>query len=323
MFRTELTLKPSEAKISYETPVLSAGSCFAVVMGQRMIENKLKVSSNPFGVIFNPVSLFRLLNYSLERKFPEISSYVEGLDQFYNLELHSDFASPKLEQLVFEVEEAIVHTGEFLKETKWLIITLGTAWVYQKVDTGLLVANCHKLPSHLFHKKLLSVEEIVSSFSKTYKNIKAKHPDINFIITVSPVRHIKDTLELNSVSKSVLRLAADQLETAFDDVDYFPSYEIMTDDLRDYRFYKKDMIHPTEVAEDYIWGKFTHKYFSEEALQMMQEWQQLKKAVHHRPFNPATEAHQTFIRKTIEKLEKLNSKIDVLVEIQHLKNQLL
>lgn len=322
MFRTEIRLSPSEDKITYHTPVLSAGSCFASVMGQKMKENKLQVYSNPFGVIFNPVSLFNLISDSINNKVPDDRFYINNHGVYYNLNLHSDFASEDLSLLKRQVKDTFRKAGDFIRSTRWIIITLGTAWVYEQ-QNGLLVANCHKLPSNRFIKRLIATEEILSAFGQMYQLIQNLNKNIKFIITISPVRHIKDSLELNSVSKSVLRLASHQICTSYKNVEYFPGYELMMDDLRDYRFYKRDMIHPTEVAEDYIWEKFSNRYFSEETISIISEWQQLKKSLSHKPFNPTSGAHQEFLRKTLLKLEKLNTQIDVQEEILDIKKQIL
>ena len=210
-----------------------------------------------------------------------------------------------------------------LQEARVLIITTGTAFVYEQKSLQLAVANCHKQAQKDFLRRLSSLEEMHTGFEKFYYALKKHNPAIKIILTVSPVRHIKDSLELNSVSKSLLRLLAHQTCERYPELSYFPSYELQLDDLRDYRFYGRDLLHPSEEAEDYIWEKFISTYFSEESRKFLKEWQGIKRALSHRPFNPASEAHQSFIRKTIKKLEDFPYQVDVSEEILQLKSQLL
>jgi hypothetical protein len=323
MFRTELSIQPSVEKINLSSSILSIGSCFAEIMGKRLHANKFHTLSNPFGVIFNPISVFELLSQSISNQAPEMDSYFENQGVFYNYNFHSTLSSPSLEKLKEKVKQSIFTTNHFLSKGNWLIVTLGTAYVYELKKTCKLVANCHKMPSSLFNKKLLSAEEITQSFKKLYQELHKINPELKIILTVSPVRHIKDSLELNNVSKSILRVSAHYLSATYDKVSYFPSYELILDDLRDYRFYKSDLIHPNDQAENYVWEKFSQAYFDNETLNFIKDWQKLLQAIHHKPFHPETEAHQNFIRKTIEKLTGLSEKINVGEEIKILQQQLL
>ncbi len=184
------------------------------------------------------------------------------------------------------------HAG--LQESDWLIITYGTSWVYRHKDNGSIVANCHKQPASWFMKELLNVDEIVSSFEQLMAALKVFNPDLKVILTISPVRYTKDTLEGNSVSKSVLRVACENILRAQPDVYYFPAFEIMMDDLRDYRFYKADMIHPSEVAEDYIWEKFAASWFDDQLLAFVSSWKQILQALQHRAFHPDPKRTSSF-----------------------------
>jgi hypothetical protein len=323
VFRTELTLSPSPNAISHQTPVLTTGSCFAQAIGSRLQRGKFKALTNPFGVIFNPLSVFRLLQYSIRQELPAEHTYLERQGIHLNYDLHSDFSSPDKVALQEKIRLTIAQCHKFLKESRYLILTLGTAIVYERQDNGETVANCHKMPASTFSKKLLSAAEITDAFQHIYKELKQFNPELKIIVTVSPVRHIKDTLELNTVSKSTLRLVTHELQKQYAEVEYFPSYEIMLDDLRDYRFYHRDMLHPTEQAEDYIWERFGTCYFRQETQDLLKRWEKLRQAVNHRPFHPESEVHQHFLKKTIQQLETLAEQIDVSKEIETLKQQLL
>jgi hypothetical protein len=200
-------------------------------------------------------------------------------------------------------------------------MTYGTAWVYQLKDNGEIVANCHKVPANQFSKSLLSHLAITESFDEFYLTLKKINPAIQIILTVSPVRHLKDKLALNSVSKSVLRLACHTISSSHDDVHYFPAYEIMLDDLRDYRFYKADLIHPSDVAEEYIWEQFITCYADEHLRQFIQDWKAILAALAHRSFHSNTVAHQQFLKNTLEKLQAFKTLVDVEPEIALIKSQ--
>ncbi|HEY9005214.1 GSCFA domain-containing protein [Ohtaekwangia sp.] len=321
-FRTTLNAGVSTHTISLSDRIATLGSCFADAIGSRMSRSKMQTLANPFGVLYNPVSMHRALRYSIFNETVPDHTFLTHHDVFLNYDFHSEISALSKTVLQHQLINTIGATHHFLKDAQWLLLTYGTAWVYERADTGEIVANCHKQPASQFRKSLLSHNQIVASFEEMYTGLKALNPAIRIILTVSPVRHIKDTLELNSVSKSILRVACHTLQEAYLDVVYFPAYEIQLDDLRDYRFYKSDMLHPTEQAEDYIWEQFAARYFDVRLKDFIERWKGIQQALHHKPFHPASAAHQKFLRDTLQKLEELKSWVNVDEEIATLRSQL-
>jgi hypothetical protein len=322
-FRTPLQVTPSVHKISLQTPVLALGSCFAEVMGEKLLANKFSTQVNPFGVIFNPVSLAGLLESVLAGTPADPHGVVNTPDGWRHYDFHSRIAAASPEELLQLANHRIGQTGKFLQTAQWLLLTLGTSFVYRRPGTDRVAANCHKVPGKYFVRELLPPEAVFSSLSDTITQLTARYPMLKIVLTVSPVRHLKDTLPLNAVSKSILRVACHQLTEVHEHVQYFPAFEIMTDDLRDYRFYKADMIHPSEVAEAYIWQKFTEAFMDDPTRAFLQEWEKIRQAMAHRPFNVQAPAHQTFIRNTIARLNGLREMAAVEEEIAFLQAQLL
>ncbi|MGK7392668.1 MAG: GSCFA domain-containing protein [Candidatus Cyclobacteriaceae bacterium M2_1C_046] len=322
MYYTSVTLPSFHKKIKHDEPVLTAGSCFADCMGKKFEEFKFSTLTNPFGTVYNPLSLHRQFQMAIDRKIlgPEKVAEVHGM--YVHYDFHSSFRNISREALLNDIQQDLDQVHDFLKKSSWLVITWGTAWVYELKKENEIVANCHKQPGKIFDKKLLNLNDILADFNAFHKQLKSFNPDINIILTVSPVRHIKDTLSLNNVSKSLLRLAAHEITEKNTDVFYFPSYEIMMDELRDYRFYKEDMIHPTLQAEDYIWNKFTQVAIDGSALDFIEKWKEIRKAMTHKPFNPESEGHRQFLTKTMDKLLQLKRRVNVDEEIEYLKKQL-
>ena len=312
-FRTEIKVPPATRSMGLKTRIVTQGSCFSDAIGDRLAEHKLKVLVNPFGVIYNPQSIHKALSYSIFNEPVAAHTFVHHNDIYFNYDFHSAFSALTAPELSTRLINSIGASHYFLKDADWLLITYGTAWVYQRQDTGEIVANCHKLPSANFSKSLMSVEQIQSSFAAFFEQLKKFNPEIRAILTVSPVRHIKDTLELSSVSKAILRVACHSISEQYADVEYFPAYEMMMDDLRDYRFYKSDMLHPTAEAEDYIWDKFMERYFSTDLKDFVKQWDSILSALRHKPFHPGTPAHQQFLRDTLKKLENIK-RMDIDVE---------
>lgn len=322
-FRTEIRITPSAYRMNLKTRILTAGSCFANAIGNRLTTHKFNALTNPFGIIYNPESIHKALTYSIFNNPPHEQTYLHHQDVYLNYNFHSEFSALKKQELTEKLTNTIGSTHYFLKDADWLLITYGTAWVYHRKETGEIVANCHKMPADRFTKSLLTTEEIISSFRNFHDLVKNINPNLKIILTVSPVRHLKDTLELNSVSKSVLRLSCHSIGNQFSSVEYFPAYEMMMDDLRDYRFYQSDMLHPTTQAEDYIWEKFLEQYLDEATKDFIRKWRVVLSALHHKPFHPNSSAHQQFLKETMKKLIELKSWVNVEGEETHLKNQIL
>jgi hypothetical protein len=322
-FRTELIIPPVSTKISIKSRLFAMGSCFASVMGEKLKENKLHAIVNPFGIIFNPVSLQKIPQIVADKKarFDErLIAEHNGL--FFHYDVHSEISATSAEALSEKLSQIALQTDDFLKKTDFMILTLGTAFVYELLAEKKIVANCHKMPSALFEKKLLQLDEITESLQKLVNICLAYNPDMHLILTVSPVRHIKDTLTLNQVSKSLLRVACHHITEKFPKkISYFPAYELLNDDLRDYRFYKPDLIHPSETAELYIWEKFTETYFDRALLDFLKKWDKISKALAHKPFHANSAEYLHFKEKLLQQLFEIRHLADVEKEIFMLSQQ--
>ncbi|MGD1842909.1 MAG: GSCFA domain-containing protein [Thermonemataceae bacterium] len=326
-FRTELNIPVATHPIDYTQTIWSLGSCFADTMGQKLVENKFQVINNPFGVIFNPVALFGLVEILEEgQRNPEtLAQFIEqGLvqntsEQWYHYQLHSSIHRNTAAQLKDFLITYLTDLHTKWQQSNWVLITLGTAWVYEHTVNQQVVANCHKMPATLFQKRLLTVEEILKAFGRIASFLSTKQ----VVITVSPVRHLKDTLPLNSVSKAVLRLACHQLTERYENIHYFPSYELLLDDLRDYRFYTDDLLHPNKQAQTYIWERFVKCFFTEATQKQMQQWQKIRNALQHRPFHPESKQYQQFLRKLYQEMQAFHPAVDLTEELAQVKQQLL
>ena len=320
-FRTELHPKPADFKLNQASRIVTVGSCFSDVIGNQLEKYKVETLTNPFGTLFNPLSACKLLQICAGADVELADSFVENNGRWYSYDFHSSFSAETEEELYELLDEAIVKTRRFLKKADVLILTLGTANIFRLNITGETVANCHKLPAANFSRETLLPEEIITSIAETHSLLRELNPNLKLVLTVSPVRHLKDTLELNSVSKSVLRLATHFLTQNLPDIAYFPSYELLIDDLRDYRFYKEDMLHPTTLAENYIWEKFTGAYFDESFRSFTTEWDTVLRAKSHKPFHPESALHQAFIQNMLQKLQSLQDKVNVAEEIAFFESQ--
>ncbi|MEQ9424935.1 MAG: GSCFA domain-containing protein [Cyclobacteriaceae bacterium] len=320
--RTEVTPKLSSQKVSLSDKIFTIGSCFSQVIGVYFRDNKFDILSNPFGNVYNPLSIFKLIALGLKNEQPKTEGYLQQDEVHYHFDFHSDLSALSREDLEAKFKQKIVQVHQFLKDTNWLMITFGTAVVYHRNDNNELVANCHKVPQKEFDRSFLRIDDITQSFEKCYKELKALNPKINIILTVSPVRHTKETLTDNSYSKSLLRVACNEIAKFHPDVTYFPSFEIMIDDLRDYRYYGHDLIHPNELAEAYIWEKFKGTYLDENTQNILERWAKVKKSLSHRPKYPETKAHLDFLTATLINLENLEGKLNVRAEIKQIKGEI-
>ena len=316
---TEVPIAPADWKIDYQTQVLTVGSCFAEVLSGQLAENKFSVI-NPFGTMFNPYSIAKVLTMALEGTRPNEELYIQNTDGvWHHYDFHSSFWAGSKDELGKILTDTLNRVRVFLDSAEVLVVTFGTAYVYRYRKNLSLVANCHKTPQSEFVKELLGYEQLQNAWGDL---IRALRTTRKIILTVSPVRHTRDTLPLNQVSKSVLRLLCHRLAEQFKNVSYFPSYEIMLDELRDYRFYKEDLIHPSDLAEKIIFKKFAGTYLSDESREIMQEWQSVQKMLMHRPFQAQTPSYRKHLDNTLERLEGLADRLPVESEIREVEGKL-
>ena len=323
MFRTELTIAPATGQLLRTARVLTVGSCFADSIGSRLAANKVETLVNPFGTVFQPLALARLLRAAAGEDVDWQQHLVEARGRWQSYDLHGSIGADSPVALLQNIQELVRHTGEFLRNADVVLLTLGTAWAYRLRETGELVNNCHKQSADLFVRELLTPDEIINALAETHAYLRRINPELRFVLTVSPVRHLKDTLQLNSVSKSVLRLATHIVSDLLPGVAYFPAYELLMDDLRDYRFYGADMLHPSAVAEDYVWDKFARAYFDADFGRFRKEWAAIQQSLEHRPLHAGAPEHRQFLESTREKLEQLSlRKVEVGTELAQVRTQL-
>jgi hypothetical protein len=272
------------------------GSCFVEHIGDKLEYFKFQNLQNPFGILFHPLAIETLITNAInEKKYIEDDVFYLN-EQWYCFDAHSKLSHVSKADLLKDLNENIKRTHQFIKDSTHIIITLGTAWVYRHVETECVVANCHKVPQKRFVKELLSVDEVSESLQAIVSLIKSVNPKAVIIFTVSPVRHLKDGFVENTQSKARLITAVHEVVEPRELIHYFPSYEIMMDELRDYRFYEADMLHPNEIAVNYIWEKFQKVWIADEASITMDDIDTVQKGLLHRPFNKNSEAHQQFLQ---------------------------
>ncbi|MDO9153513.1 MAG: GSCFA domain-containing protein [Paludibacter sp.] len=286
MFSTVIQITPSVSKISYQDSIMTLGSCFAQNIGNKMADVFFDVDINPFGVLYNPVSIANSIELLLQKKPFIIHDIFEHNSLWQSYSHSSLFSDISVEKCIDKINSRFIKAVEFFKKTDYMMITFGTAWVFENKKSGRVVSNCHKLPANNFVRRRLTVDEIVSEYSLQIIKLQTLFPNLKFIFSVSPIRHWKDGAHENNISKSILLLAIDTLQKQFVQVQYFPAYEIMMDELRDYRFYAPDMLHPSEIAVDYIWKRFSESYFSEETFKINKQIEQLVADRTHRPLHP-------------------------------------
>jgi hypothetical protein len=304
-FRTKVPILPSDFKIDYNANIVSLGSCFALNIAEKLDYFKFQNLCNPFGIIFHPLAIEKLIDFAVSEKQFSAEDVFFHNERWHCFDVHSDLSNSSREDLIANLNTIAVVTKLQLQGASHIIITYGTSWVYRNLESNNVVANCHKVPQKEFKKEILSIEAIEKSMQNTLDLIQKINPKVNFIFTVSPVRHLKDGFIENQLSKAHLISALHSSNFQLPTSSYFPSYEIMMDELRDYRFYAEDMIHPNQVAIDYIWQRFTETSISEESQSIMKEVETIQRGLAHRPFNPNSESHQQFLSKLNNKMVKL------------------
>lgn len=304
-FRTIINPQPSPNKIGYQTPVLFMGSCFTENIGNKMAELKFPVIVNPFGVMYNPVSVQKGLEILIEQKKFDKSDLGFYNEQWFSFYHDTEFSDIDQNKCLVKINHSIVQAAQLLRKANFLFVTFGTSWVFKNVQSGNIVSNCHKIPAKEFERKRLDAADIFVEWANLLNRLIELNKELKIIFTVSPVRHWKDGAIENQLSKSTLILAIHQLKTKFKNVEYFPAYEIMMDDLRDYRFYADDMIHPSKVAIDYIWDQFSQTYFEKDTNEIIKEIEKIIQAKNHRPINPDANSYKKFIENQIKSIEEL------------------
>ncbi|WP_026710553.1 GSCFA domain-containing protein [Flavobacterium filum] len=307
-FRTPISIPKSNHPIDYYSKVVTMGSCFSENISAKFEQYKFQHYNNPFGILFQPDAIENVLLRAIEmRLFTEADLFFDN-ELWHCFEVHSELNNPDKADMLVNLNGILTYLNGQLQTCSHVIITLGTAWSYRFSHTQKRVANCHKIPQSNFTKELLSVEEITDSLHNIQTKLTEFNPEIKFIFTVSPVRHIKDGFVENQLSKAHLIAALHSSITHLSTSSYFPSYEIMMDDLRDYRFYAEDMLHPNQTAVDYIWKYFVESHISYHVFPIMTELESIHKGLNHRPFNPNTEQHLLFVQKLHERIEQLQEK---------------
>ncbi|MFK5879223.1 MAG: GSCFA domain-containing protein [Flavobacteriaceae bacterium] len=310
-FRTQIPINKVHNQIDYDSNLLLLGSCFTENIGNKFSHFKFGTNINPFGILFHPKAIEKLITNSINQKEYTENDVFFHNERWHSFDAHSDLSNSSKELLLQNLNDATATMHQQLNNGSHLIITLGTAWVYRQIESDTIVANCHKIPQKKFLKELLSVDEITGSLENIIALVKSTNPAIKIIFTVSPVRHLKDGFVENSLSKAHLISAIHQIVEQRNHIHYFPSYEIMMDDLRDYRFYKSDMIHPNKTAIEYIWQQFKNTWISDNSFELMDEIDTIQKGLTHRPFNEVSEQHQLFLENLQLKIETLKSQHNI------------
>lgn len=304
-FRTKVELPVGKWNIRHSDRLMLWGSCFAENVGKLLVDSKFPCIVNPYGILYNPMSISRALNEILDGKVYTLADLRCDRGLWYSLMHHGSFSDPDAESCLQRINLRIGEAHGSLPEIRWMVFTFGTARIYEWKETGEVVGNCHKLPEKCFERRLLDVEEIVSTYTRLLEKLHEMNSELQILFTVSPIRHSKDGFHGNQLNKAVLLLAVDKLCGLFDFCHYFPAYEIMMDELRDYRFYADDMLHPSPVAVAYIWECFCSTFFDRRTMAVMKEWDDIRKGLNHVPFNADSESYRSFLSQILLKIERL------------------
>lgn len=308
-FHTPVERPTGVPAISHEQPILMMGSCFTEHVGALLNTYKFNLDLNPFGILYNPLSIAEALErvlrgtpYGQEELFLH-----KGL--WHSPMHHGAFSATDPNLTLGKINERLLQAHQGVDQTEWLILTFGTAYVYRQGESGAVVANCHQLPERSFTRKRLTVEEVVERYQLLLTAWFERSPKLRVLLTVSPIRHARDGMHANQLSKATLLLAIDHLCELFPEkLIYFPSYEIMHDELRDYRFYADDMLHPSPLAVRYIWEAFSETFFKRETADLMARIEEINRALEHRPFHPKSDTYKRFLEQLVLKIEQLISK---------------
>jgi hypothetical protein len=307
--QTRIPLDPELQQIDYESKILLMGSCFTENIGERLVFYKFQNLINPFGIVFHPLAIEKLITRAINEDLYTETDLIFQNEQWHCFEVHSSLSHHRKDDFLSGLNEKLKQLREYLLTATHIIFTYGTAWVYRYIETDSIVANCHKIPQKKFLKELLTVEEISASIENTLILIKDINPQVKFIHTISPVRHLKDGFVENAISKAHLISGLHELIAPQKSIYYFPAYEIMMDELRDYRFYNEDMVHPNKTAITIIWEQFTKVWIASETEELQKEIASIQAGLLHRPFNPKSEAHRLFLKDLQQKIVSLKLRL--------------
>lgn len=314
MFYTSIDIKKSSHKIDYNSTILSIGSCFSENIGVKLQKTHFNIDINPFGVLFNPVSIKQSIEFLMEKQFFKAHNLIKTGSMWGSFAHSTHFSDMNMNDCLLKINSRIQHASEMLRHANTLILTFGIAWIYTYIPDNTIVANCHKFPSSSFNRRRISSNEIVTQYNNLIDKLLQLNPNLQIIFTVSPVRHIKDGATENNISKGILLQAVQELVQMHSNSQYFPSYEIMLDELRDYRFYAPDMLHPSDTAIEYIFNKFRDVYFNKETNAIYEEINQYNSQVNHRPLHPESNEFQLFKQKLNERGEILKRKYPFMID---------
>ncbi len=305
-FRTTLVMPVFPFQLHHADQLVCLGSCFAEHIGRRLQSGKFYTELNPFGILYNPVSIAQAIGFLADQRQYAPEDLFLHNECWHSFDHHGAFSGLDAQETAFHINERVKQGGLALRKASTLIITLGSAHVFVLKSNGRIVANCHKLPGSDFDRRRLSVAETIAALSQAIERARQLNPALRVIFTVSPVRHIRDGLVENQRSKATLLLAAADLCSSLPEVYYFPAYELLTDDLRDYRFYESDLIHPNDMAIDYIWQYFHDACFDENTQNLLRRIHAITSAARHRPFFTQTKAHRDFVSRQLDAITELN-----------------
>lgn len=325
-FHLEFDIKKLSQPITHKEKLLLIGSCFSENIGEKLRKYKFSILENPNGILFNPVSVAEALESYIDNLQITEADLFQLNEGWHSWKHHSRFSGLHAEEVVMKINNSTAEAHHYLKNSNYLMITLGSAWIYTLTEKaadgkpGSVAANNHKAPADWFYRRLMNNEEVLQVLKNVLYRLFLFHPKLKIIFTISPVRHLREGVIENNKSKAVLIQAVHELIEKFDQLYYFPAYELVIDDLRDYRFYAEDLVHPNYFATQYVWEKFVDACMDEKTKTLMQEIHSINLAYQHKAFNENSEAHKTFKKFFLEKSRNIQQKfifIDFNKEIEY------
>jgi hypothetical protein len=321
----DIEINSPEQKISYGESIFLMGSCFTEHIGNRLSDLKFTILQNPNGILFDPVSVSYSIHSYINGKQYHAGDLFQLNELWQSWHHHSVFSGTDQQQVLQRINEKQKVAQSFLATADWMIITLGSSFSYRLKEDETAVANCHRAPGQWFKKHMLDIQETKAALDNCIQELLSFNPKLRIIFTVSPVRHIRDGVVENNLSKARLLEAVHYLETKYNHVYYFPAYELVIDVLRDYRFYDIDLVHPNYAATEFVFEKFTQSFINDRSKSMMEEIRRYVTAYRHRPFQPATSAHKNFLRGNLDSILQYQQKypfLDFSKEISYFSGEL-